>query len=83
MQCQQFGGYVTVEYVSLYLIYHANNWRMNVSCRVSVCPSGTVLGMYIYDNIYLYWIYASNHLGSICQLNVYVDIGYIMPTLEG
>ena len=64
-------------------IYHANTWGMTVSWRVSVCPLGTVLGMYIYDNIYLYWIYASNHLGSICQLNVYVDIGYIMPTLEG
>ena len=44
MRCQQFGGYVTVEYVSWYLIYNANNWRMNVSCRVSVCPSGTELG---------------------------------------
>ena len=44
IRCQQFGGYVTVEYVSWYLIYNANIWRMNVSCRVSVWPSGTELG---------------------------------------
>ena len=56
---------------------------MTVSWRVSVCPSGTGFGMYIYENIYLYWIYAANNLGSICQLNIYVDIGYIMPTLGG
>ena len=37
--------------------------------------------MYIFRNIYLYWIYAANSLGNICQLNVYVDIGYIMPTV--
>ena len=49
---------------------------MTVSWRVSVCPSGTGFGMYIYENIYLYWIYAANHLGRICQLNIYVDIGY-------
>ena len=34
---------------------------MTVSWRVSVCPSGTVLGMYIYENIYLYWIYAATY----------------------
>ena len=50
--------------------------------RVSVCPSGTGFGMYIYEKIYLYWIYAANHLGSIYQLKIYVDIGYIMPTLR-
>ena len=27
-----------------YWIYHANTWGMNVSWRVSVCPSGTGLG---------------------------------------
>ena len=37
--------------------------------------------MYIFRNIYLYWIYAANSLGNICQLNVYVVIGYIMLTL--
>ena len=31
--------------------------------------------MYIFRNIYLYWIYDANNLGSICQLNIY-DIGY-------
>ena len=34
---------------------------MTVSWRVSVCPSGTGLGMYIYENIYLYWIYAATY----------------------
>ena len=56
---------------------------MTVSWRVSVCPSGTGLGMYIYENIYLYWIYGANSLGSICQLNIYVGIGYIIPTVGG
>ena len=42
--CQQFGEYVSVEYIYWYWIYHANTWAMNVSLRVSVCPSGTGLG---------------------------------------
>ena len=47
-------------------------------------PLGTRLGnVHFVTYIYLYWIYATNHLGSICQLNIYVDIGYIMPTLGG
>ena len=37
--------------------------------------------MYIFENVYLYWIYAANNMGSMCQLNIYVGIGYIMPTL--
>ena len=28
--------------------------------------------MYIFKNIYLYWIYAANNLGNICQLNICV-----------
>ena len=35
------------------------------------------------ENAYLYWIYAANILGSMCQLNIYVGIGYIMPTIGG
>ena len=42
--CQQFGEYVSVEYIYWYWIYHANTWALNVSWRVSVCPSGTGLG---------------------------------------
>ena len=42
--CQQFGEYVSVEYIYWYWIYHANTWAMNVNLRVSVCPSGTGLG---------------------------------------
>ena len=42
--CQQFVEYVSVEYICRYWIYHANTWVMNVSWRVSVCPSGTRLG---------------------------------------
>ena len=42
-----------------------------------------VWGMYNFRNIYLYWIYDANNLGSICHLKIYVDIGYIMPTLGG
>ena len=41
---QQFGEHVTVEYICWYWIYYANIWGMNVSQRVSVCPSGTGLG---------------------------------------
>ena len=35
--------------------------------------------VYIYRNIFLYWIYAANNLASMLQLKGYVDIGYIMP----
>ena len=35
---------MSVEYICWYWIYHANTWGMNVSWRVSVCPSGTGLG---------------------------------------
>ena len=65
--CQQFGEYVSVEYIYWYWIYHANTWAMNVSWRVSVCPSGTGWGNVHFWNMY--------------QLNIYVGIGYIMPTL--
>merc|ERR1711911_565287 len=41
-----------VEYVCWNWTYHANNWRMNVSWRVSVCPSGTGLG-----NVYFWKMY--------------------------
>ena len=33
------------------------------------------------ENVYLYWIYAANNLGSIIQSDIYVDIGYTMPTV--
>ena len=35
--------------------------------------------VYIYRNIYLYWIHAANNLASMLQ--VYVDIGYILPKI--
>ena len=44
-------GYMSVKYTCWYWIYHANTWGMTVSWRVSVCPSDTGLGMYIYENI--------------------------------
>ena len=44
---------------------------MTVSWRVSVCPSGTGLGMYIYENIYLYWIYAATY-PKICHKKLVV-----------
>ena len=25
-------------------------------------------GMYIFENVYLYWIYAANNLGSMCRV---------------
>ena len=59
--CQPFGEYMSVEYICWYWIYHASTWGMTVSWRVSVCPWGTGLGMYIYENIYLYWIYAATY----------------------
>ena len=46
-----WGVYVSGKYM---LIYHANTWGMTVNWRVSVCPSGTGFGMYIYEKIYLY-----------------------------
>ena len=39
--------------------------------------------VYIYKNMLLYWIYAANNLGSMWQLNIYVDIVYTMPTIGG
>ena len=42
--CQQFGAYVSVEYICSYLIYHANTYWKNISWRISVCPAGTELG---------------------------------------
>ena len=35
------------------------------------------------ENAYFYSIHAANNLGSMCQLNIYVGIGYSMPTLGG
>ena len=40
-------------------------------------------GKYIFRIKYLYWIYSANNLGNICQLNIYVGIGYIKPTVGG
>ena len=36
-----------------------------------------------FENVFLHWICAANNLGNICQLNICVGIGYIMPTLGG
>ena len=44
-------------------------------------PPYISLLVYMYRNIYLYWIYAANNLASM--LKVYVDIGYIMPKVWG
>ena len=60
---QQFWEHVTVENICWYWIFHANIWGMNVSKRVSVCPSGT--GM---ESEHLYLIYAANNVGSLWQL---------------
>ena len=27
--------------------------------------------------IYLYWVYSANNWGNICQMNLYIGIGYI------
>merc|ERR1711911_472040 len=43
----------SVEYVCWYWIYHANNWGMNVSWRVSVCPLGTGLGNVHFWKMYI------------------------------
>merc|ERR1712208_238171 len=43
----------SVEYVCWYCIYHANNWRMNVSWRISVGPSGTGLGNVHFWKMYI------------------------------
>ena len=45
-------------------------------------PCGHRVGeIHIFRNIYLYWIYDANNLASMLQ--VYVDIGYIMPKVWG
>ena len=53
---QPFGEYMSVECICWYWIYHANTWGMTVSWRVSVCPSGTGLGMYIMYIMYTIYI---------------------------
>ena len=60
---QQFGEYMSVEYIVWYWIYHANTWGMNVSWRVSVRPLGAgwgniyfekyILVEYIFGEIYI------------------------------
>ena len=69
--CQQFGEYVSVEYIYWYWIYHANTWAMNVSWRVSVCPSGTGL-----ENVH-FW--KCIFVLDICcqQFREYVSVEYI------
>ena len=44
--CQHLGNICQLN------IYHANNWGMNVSWRVSVCPSGTGL-----ENVHFWKMY--------------------------
>ena len=53
---------------------------MTVSWRVSVCPSGTGLGMYIYENIYLYWIYAATY-PKICHKKLVVTKSWMSQKL--
>ena len=31
--------------------------------------------------IFCYWIYSANNWGNICQWNLYIGIGYILPTI--
>ena len=71
---------MSVECICLYWIYHANIWGMTVSWRVSVCHSGTVLGMYIYENIYLYWIYAATY-PKICHKKLVVTKNWMSQKL--
>ena len=63
-----FEKYILVEYICWYWIYHANTWGMSVSWRVSVRPSGAG-----WENV---------HFWNMYQLNIFVGIGYIMPTFE-
>ena len=78
--CQQFGEYVSVEYIYWYWIYHANTWALNVSWRVSVCPSGTGWGNVQFRKCLFVLEICCQQFGEY-QLNIYVGIGYIMPTL--
>ena len=50
---QQFGEYMSVEYIVWYWIYHANTWGMNVSWRVSVRPSGAGWGNIYFEKYIL------------------------------
>ena len=81
-----FLEYVSFEYICWYWIYHANTWGMNVSWRVSLCPSGTGWGniyfgiLYIFWEIYIRWVYllvmdiSCQHLGDECKLE-----GFLVP----
>ena len=35
------------------------------------------------ENAYFYSIHAANNLGSMCQLNIYLGIGYTMTSIGG
>ena len=77
----QHGGYMSVVHCTLFIehwywLYHGNYWGLNVGLMVSV-------EVYIYKNVHFYWICDSNYLGSMWQLNMYVDIGWTMPTIGG
>ena len=75
-----------VEYIFLYWLYSAKNWGIYDSWRVSVRASGRWVGAHVSVEdiyIYLYWIYSANNWGNICQLNLYIGIGYILPTIGG
>ena len=62
---------------------------LNLKCRITfrvqrhLWVSFINWVMYNSEIRHLYWICAANNLGSMCQWNIYVGIGYIMPTLGG
>ena len=75
---------MSVEYICWYWIYHANSWGDECKLEGFCVPFGHRDGEWTFlENVYLYWIYAANNLGSKCELNMYVGIGYIMPTIGG
>ena len=75
--CQQFGEYVSVEYISWYWI---SCQQLGEECKLEgfCVPFGHRVGECTFlENAYFYSIYAPNNLGSMCQLNVQYTIYYI------
>ena len=77
--CQQFREYLSAEYICWYWIYHAKSWGMNVSWTVSVRPSGAGMENIHFD---IRIDMKSNSLEHCTQLEAFVSIVYIMPTIR-
>ena len=68
------------------LILDISCQHLNNECKLEgfCVPFGHRVGECTFlENVYLYWICDVHNFWSVCQLNIYVGIGYNMPTIGG